>query len=206
MMNNRHQINVTTLDMNSHFATTLNNESDNDEIVQTQIQQFDGIQTKQAPRNSFEEVARFRLPMDCGGKEAIELVNDLLDRLKAEWDYQIQDQPRIYTEQDMLEKQDHILTLEQTIEELLDTIDQTKEEYEEKTKMYRRFEQGGFFETLYPTPQDIQPMSDDEDDIVVDLVEGRPEKYNALRQKAMQDQHALTESAIELARQREQLE
>ena len=34
MMNNRHQVNVTTLDMSSHFATTLDDASDNDQVVQ----------------------------------------------------------------------------------------------------------------------------------------------------------------------------
>ncbi|KAI8360009.1 Afadin and alpha-actinin-binding-domain-containing protein [Blakeslea trispora] len=34
MMNNRHQVNVTTLDMSSHFATTFDEASDNDQVVQ----------------------------------------------------------------------------------------------------------------------------------------------------------------------------
>ncbi|KAI8360010.1 hypothetical protein BD560DRAFT_306450, partial [Blakeslea trispora] len=77
--------------------------------------------------------------------------------------------------------------------------------YEETTKIYRRFEQGGFFDTLYPTPQAAQPIID-EDDMIMDLIDEKPEKYHLLKQKAMQEQRALSDSALALAKQREELE
>jgi hypothetical protein len=37
---------------------------------------------------------------------------------------------------------------------MLQNIEQTRAGYEEETRIYKRFEQGGFFDTLYPTPKD----------------------------------------------------
>lgn len=191
-MNQRNKVNVSYLDINTHFETTTNIEADNDQVVQIrsmytdllaksnnkerslrieneesrkglttlftsirrlledQMHRFDEI--KQQKRDAYDETARFRLPRDMGGKEALKMIDDLLARLRQEWEYQIQDQPKQFTEDDMKEKLDHIMNLEEEIEDLLDVIDKNKEEYEASTAMYRRFEQGGFFDTLYPTP------------------------------------------------------
>lgn len=191
-MNQRSKVNVSYLDINSHFETTTNNEADKDQVVQirsmytdlltksnnkerklrieseelrkglmkiftsirrlleNEMHRFDEI--KQQKRDVYDETARFRLPIDIGGKESLTVIEDLLVRLKEEWELQIQEQPKEYTEEDMKEKLDHIFSLEQSVEELLDTIDQTREEYEGTTKIYKKFEEGGFFDTLYPTP------------------------------------------------------
>lgn len=106
------------------------------------------------PRDAYAETARFRLPMNCGGKEAIQMVEDLLVRLKEEWNHQIEDKPSIITSEELLEKDHTIEALKTSVEDLLETIDQLKLEYEENVKMYKRFEHGGFFDTLYPTPKD----------------------------------------------------
>ncbi|OBZ90015.1 hypothetical protein A0J61_01951 [Choanephora cucurbitarum] len=217
MMNNRHQVNVTTLDMSSHFATTLDDASDNDQVVQlytgarhlleTQIQHFEGTQTKQ--RNTTDQVAQFRLPLDCGGQEAIERVNDLLDRLKQEWDYQITQQPQGYPEEEVTALQNQIASLQEALTELAEEYEEAKVRYEETTKIYKRFEQGGFFDTLYPTPQAAAHMDsddEDEDEMIIDLIDDKPEKYSVLKQKAMQEQRALSNSALALAKEREKLE
>ncbi|KAI8358492.1 Afadin and alpha-actinin-binding-domain-containing protein [Choanephora cucurbitarum] len=249
MMNNRHQVNVTTLDMSSHFATTLDDASDNDQVVQirkmytnlldqtkdreiqarkeceelrtcmiklytgarhlleTQIQHFEETQTKQ--RNTTDQVAQFRLPLDCGGQEAIERVNDLLDRLKQEWDYQITQQPQGYPEEEVTALQDQIVSLQEALTELAEEYEEAKLRHEETTKIYKRFEQGGFFDTLYPTPQAAAHMDsddEDEDEMIIDLIDDKPEKYSVLKQKAMQEQRALSDSALALAKEREKLE
>lgn len=191
-MNQRSKVNVSYLDINSHFETTTNNEADKDQVVQirsmytdlltksnnkerklrieseelrkglmkiftsirrlleNEMHRFDEI--KQQKRDVYDETAQFRLPIDIGGKDALTVIEDLLVRLKEEWELQIHEQPKEYTEEDMKEKLDHIFSLEQSVEELLDTIDQTREEYEGKTNIYKKFEKGGFFDTLYPTP------------------------------------------------------
>jgi polyhydroxyalkanoate synthesis regulator phasin len=162
-MNSHYKVNIATINMNTHFATTTNNASDEDQVVQirnmytallaesstkeqatrkeaeefrsgliklytgvrqlleNQIQRFDQVKVK-TMRDAYEETARFRLPMDCGGIEAMRQIDDLLVRLKEEWDHQIKEQAQEYTEQDMLEKQEYIEALEQSVEELLDTI------------------------------------------------------------------------------------
>lgn len=162
-MNNHYKVNVATMNMNTHFATTTNNSSDEDQVVQirnmytnllaesntkeraarmeteefrsgliklytsarqlleNQIQRFDQVKATTV-RDAYEETARFRLPVDCGGKEAMRQIDDLLVRLKEEWDHQVKEQAQEYTEQDMLEKQEYIEALEQSVEELLETI------------------------------------------------------------------------------------
>lgn len=119
-------------------------------LLETQIERFEQI--KITDRNAFNEASRFRLPLDCGGKEAIEHIDSLFARLKEEWDNQIKDQPFEYTEEDRNENLHHISLLQETIEDLLATNAKIKEECEEKLNVYRKFEHGGFFDTLYPTP------------------------------------------------------
>lgn len=122
-------------------------------LLEQEINRFDNDASSN-PRDSYNEIARFRLPMDCGGKEAIQMVEDLLVRLKEEWENQIDQKPHEYTKQDILEKDEIIQSLEDDLNGLIDTLNQTREEHEEEIKMYKRFEQGGFFDTLYPTPKD----------------------------------------------------
>lgn len=160
-------------------------------LLENQMNRFDNTNNSNQYRDSYAETARFRLPMNCGGKEAIEMVEDLLARLKEEWNYQIENNTN---NEEITERDKTIELLKQSIEDLLETNDQLKIEHEESLKMYKKFEQGGFFDTLYPTPKDAY-MSDSEDS-VVDL------EYRSLRKKALRDQRKITESAIELGQQR----
>jgi hypothetical protein len=125
-------------------------------LLEEQINRFDHSNNatatnQQPPRDSYFETARFRLPENCGGKEAIRMVADLLVRLKEEWNHQIDQQPHQYTEQDIIQKDEIINQLHSTIQDLVSATNQMKEEFEETTKIYKKYEQGGFFDTLYPT-------------------------------------------------------
>jgi hypothetical protein len=120
-------------------------------LLEEQISRFD---KSDVPRDTYAETVRFRLPENCGGKEAIILVQDLLVRLKEEWNSQLEQQPHEFTKQDMMEKEETIEQLHLTVQELVDNTEQMKQEFEETTKVYKRFENGGFFNTLYPTPND----------------------------------------------------
>lgn len=246
-MNSQYKSKIASSDINSHFATTINDTVNEDRIVQirkkyddllskannrerdlklesedlrkclvdlytnvrrlleNQINRYDNYnENTSQPRDAYAETARFRLPMNCGGKEAIQMVEDLLVRLKEEWNHQIEDKPTIITSEEVLEKDQTIEALKQSVEDLLETIDQLKLEYEENVKMYKRFENGGFFDTLYPTAKDAY-LSESEDS-VEDLENEDEYKYNSLRKKALRDQRRITESAIELGQQRAALE
>jgi hypothetical protein len=193
-MNNNYKTKVASIDINTHFATTINNSIDEDKVIQirkkyddllsksnnrerdikleseelrkclimlytstrrlleNQINRFDNKLIQK--RDSYAETARFRLPMNCEGKEAIKMVEDLLARLKEEWNYQIENKDKESNEDDEEVKKDEVIELlKQSVEDLLDTNDQLKIELEEKLKIYKKFEQGGFFDILYPTPQ-----------------------------------------------------
>ncbi|CEP11194.1 hypothetical protein [Parasitella parasitica] len=173
-------------------------------LLENEMHRFDEI--KEQKRDVYDETARFRLPIDIGGKESFKMIEDLLARLKEEWEYQISEQPKEYTEEDMKEKLDHIFTLEQSIEELLNTIDHTRKEYEAKTKIYRKFAEGGFFDALYPTPGAAYVISDSEDSVEDLQSSSAKHKYRFLKKKAMQDQHNITNAAIELGKERAKLQ
>ncbi|CAO3649908.1 unnamed protein product [Mucor hiemalis] len=247
-MNSQYKSRIASSDINSQFATTINDAVNEDRIVQirkkyddllskannrerdlkleseelrkclvdlytnvrrlleNQINRYDSNNENiTQPRDAYAETARFRLPMNFGGKEAIQLVEDLLVRLKEEWNHQMEDKPKANTSEEIIEKDQIIDTLKQSVEDLLETIDQLKLEYEENVEMYKRFEQGGFFDTLYPTPKDAYNMSESEDS-VIELENEDETKYNSLRKKALRDQRRITESAIELGQQRAALE
>lgn len=119
-------------------------------LLESQIQRFEDIKTTE--RNGYIETAKFRLPANYGGKEAIEYVENLMAKIKEEWESQVRLQPTGYTEEDRKEHLDHIYLLEKTIEDLIQTNTLSKEDFEQKMAIYKRFEKGGFFDTLYPTP------------------------------------------------------
>ncbi|GAA5812034.1 hypothetical protein MFLAVUS_005483 [Mucor flavus] len=155
-------------------------------LLEEQMNQFDHQEKETTKRDIYNETAKFRLPMQCGGKEAIQMVDSLLARLKEEWDKQILKRSEAYTEQDMQAKDETIHSLENELDELTHELNHLNQEYHDKLEMYQRFEKGGFFDTLYPNPQSAY-ISDNEDIV-------------------MQDQKRVTRSAIELGQQRAELE
>lgn len=102
------------------------------------------------------EMARFILPMEnCGGKEAINLIQELINKLKQEWNQQLyQQNSDEYLKQELSEKDEIINQLHTTIQELVNSQDQLKSDFDQFTTIYKKIEQGGFFDTLYPTPND----------------------------------------------------
>lgn len=121
-------------------------------LLEEQMDQFDQKAKSQA-RDIAQETARFRLPMQCGGKEAMKMVDNLLVRLREEWEKQRLEKPEVFTEQDMMEKEEMIRSLEERVNELIVELHELKQDYDEKIKIYERFERGGFFDTVYPNPQ-----------------------------------------------------
>lgn len=122
-------------------------------LLEEQMNQFDHQEKETTKRDIYNETAKFRLPMQCGGKEAIQMVDSLLARLKEEWDKQILKRSEAYTEQDMQAKDETIHSLENELDELTHELNHLNQEYHDKLEMYQRFEKGGFFDTLYPNPQ-----------------------------------------------------
>lgn len=73
-------------------------------------------------RDLQREIARFSLPMDCGAKEALKEVEDLLVRLRMEWSHQIDQRPDENIDEQLHEKEKTIQSLEQSMEDLLQNI------------------------------------------------------------------------------------
>lgn len=61
------------------------------------------------------------MPLEIAGSTAIDRVHDLLARLKEEWNRQI-DMRKVYSEEDMAEKDEMISRLEESNDELVDTL------------------------------------------------------------------------------------
>ncbi|KAG2201268.1 hypothetical protein INT47_006771 [Mucor saturninus] len=163
-------------------------------LLETQIIRFDQ-HPEAKPRDVYPETARLRLPKNCGGKEAIHMIQDLLARLKQEWDHQLDQTPQLYSHTDIAERDELIQCLQEELTDLTENFVRAREEHGQEVEMYKRFEQGGFFDTLYPTPKDAY-ISDSEDE----------SKYDQLKKKAMRDQKKLTQSALELGKRRSELE
>ncbi|KAI9281881.1 hypothetical protein BY458DRAFT_202953 [Sporodiniella umbellata] len=162
-MNSQMKTNISSLDMNSHFATTLDYEADNDEVIQVRsmyadlllkstnresaskkeseelrialIQLYAGVrrlvedktvlferQRHSKKKGAYQETTKLNLPMDCGGKEALQEANNLLARLREEWDYQLTKTPSEDLEEKLQEKENVIQSLESSMEELLQNI------------------------------------------------------------------------------------
>ncbi|CEG73812.1 hypothetical protein RMATCC62417_09122 [Rhizopus microsporus] len=240
-MNNHMKINVASLDMNSHFAATMDNAADDDEVVQVRamysdlllkatnrerdakresedlrtalIQLYTGVrhlledriqQSNINKRDLQREIARFSLPMDCGAKEALKEVEDLLVRLRMEWSHQIDQRPNENIDEQLHEKEKTIQSLEQSMEDLLQNIEAMKIEYEGKMQVYKRFEQGGFFDTVMPQPEPV--VLSDSESSVTELDLENIAKYKTIRKRIMRDRRKITEAAEELGKQRAQLE
>ncbi|KAI8891276.1 hypothetical protein K501DRAFT_166457 [Backusella circina FSU 941] len=169
-------------------------------LLEGVMKDFDSKHNK-APRDVYQETACFRLPMEYGGKEAIQRVEHLLDRLSEEWEYQVNQKPSLYTEEEMDEKKEMIETLQQTVEDLIQESQLMADEYDEKVKIYKRFERGGFFDTVMPTP--VEPILSDSEDSIIDLESGNDVKFTKLKNKAIREQKKLSKIAIELGKERE---
>ncbi|KAG1458702.1 hypothetical protein G6F46_002169 [Rhizopus delemar] len=168
-------------------------------LMEDRIKQFD----QHSRKKSYKETARFNLPMDCGAKEALKEVENLLARLKEEWDYQISNISNEESEEQLQEKDKLIQSLESTMEDLLQNIETMKIEYDGKIQVYEKYEKGGFFDTIIPEPQPVE-LSDSESS-VTDFQLGNVSKYKSLRKKAMRERRKITEAAEELGKQRAQL-
>lgn len=79
-------------------------------------------QSNMNKRDLQREIARFSLPMDCGAKEALKEVEDLLVRLRMEWSHQIDQRPNENIDEQLHEKEKTIQSLEQSMEDLLQNI------------------------------------------------------------------------------------
>ncbi|KAI9281882.1 hypothetical protein BY458DRAFT_429524 [Sporodiniella umbellata] len=77
-----------------------------------------------------------------------------------------------------------------------------KIEYEEKMKVYQKYEQGGFFESVISEPKPVE-MSDSESS-VVDIQFDSVLKFKSTMKKIIKERRKITEAAEELGRQRAQ--
>lgn len=103
---------------------------------------------------TYNETARFHLPLDHGGKEAFNMTHDLLARIKEIYDKQMDQKSQLTSDMELAEKNEIIHALEGDLTELTENFLHAKELHDKEIQMYKRFEQGGFFDTLYPTPKD----------------------------------------------------
>lgn len=87
-------------------------------LIEDKIQLFEQ-QRHSRKRNAYQETIRFNLPMDCGGKEALKEVENLLVRLREEWDYQLTHASSEDIEEQLQEKENAIHSLENAMEDLL---------------------------------------------------------------------------------------
>ncbi|KAI8989490.1 Afadin and alpha-actinin-binding-domain-containing protein [Pilobolus umbonatus] len=168
-------------------------------LLVDQIRLYDDTFPQFKRNDLHPEVARLQLPIDCGAKEAIEDVHALIMRLREEWENQTSQKVAEYTEDDIAEKDDTIISLQQAVEDLIEALEQTKYEYEEKIKIYKKFEEGGFYDVVLPSLDESKYASDsDTSQVIIN--------YDAARTKALQQQQQVTQSAIELGKERTRLE
>ncbi|CEG82270.1 hypothetical protein RMATCC62417_16367 [Rhizopus microsporus] len=79
-----------------------------------------------------------------------------------------------------------------------------KIEYEGKMQVYKRFEQGGFFDTVMPQPEPA--VLSDSESSVTELDLENIAKYKTIKKRIIRDRRKITEAAEELGKQRAQLE
>ncbi|KAI9025765.1 Afadin and alpha-actinin-binding-domain-containing protein [Phycomyces nitens] len=168
-------------------------------LLDRQTQEGESTSLKES--KPLKEMSAFRLPFDFGGSEAINHIHDLLVRLEEEWEDQTKNQT-VYTAEDVLKRDRRIRKLENDMEILIKTLDETSMEYEEKTKIYRRFEQGGFFDVILPA---IPNEHSDSEDSALEIQLGTETRLEKLRKSALKDQQRVTEAAIKLGNERKML-
>ncbi|KAI7861302.1 Afadin and alpha-actinin-binding-domain-containing protein [Spinellus fusiger] len=150
-------------------------------LLNRQIEDYEDRNT--STESSRRDIATFQLPFSFGGEEAIQHIHSLLARLQEEWDEQTRDKT-VYTAEDVLKRDRVIREMEQDIGTFTTMLDESRREYEEKTKIYRKYEQGGFFDSLLPNIS--TQLSDSEG-------------------SAWRDQKRVTEAAIQLGNERKAL-
>ncbi|KAF7726804.1 hypothetical protein EC973_008405 [Apophysomyces ossiformis] len=231
LMNETHKSNIASLTMNDPlpdavarisdddrmaedralYTDLLNKSSDREKEARSESEEFRrslvtvysavrGLLDRQS-RALQQETARFRLPLDFGGAEAIKEMDDLLVRLEEEWNRQITNR-KTFTEEDMEEKDQIIEGLQENIEELIDLLEESRKEYEEKTNIYTKFAKGNFFDTVVPHAH--FDLSDSEDS-VIDIENRTEPKLKRLRNEIKKEQRQLTEAALKLGDERKRL-
>ncbi|KAL0088033.1 Afadin and alpha-actinin-binding-domain-containing protein [Phycomyces blakesleeanus] len=161
----------------------------------------DESHTGKESKLSRKDMSAFRLPFDFGGSEAVQHIHDLLVRLEEEWGNQTRNQT-VYTAEDVLKRDRMIRQLEHDIEILIKTFDEATVEYEEKTRMYKRFEEGGFFDVILPA---IPNEQSDSEDFALEIQLDSQNRLERLRKTALKDQRRVTDAAIRLGNERKML-
>ncbi|KAJ8654471.1 hypothetical protein O0I10_009912 [Lichtheimia ornata] len=142
-----------------------------------------------------------QLPLEIAGSTAIDRVHDLLARLKEEWNRQI-DMRKVYSEEDMAEKDEMISRLEESNDELVETLKTCLEACDRKVQMYMRFTDGAFFDNTPPNAN--VELSDSESSVYEDATSEN--KLRQLLSRAKAEQRKVTEAAIKLGDDRKKLE
>ncbi|CAO3644392.1 unnamed protein product [Cunninghamella echinulata] len=148
-----------------------------------------------------QEIAKYSLPTEFNGDYIINQANNLLDRLQQEWDRQITDR-KLYTEEDVQEKDQLIENYQSQLMRLEETIEKIQQEYEQKEKVYLRFVKGGFFDEIVTSH--TLDISDSEDSVAED--ESTTLRLQHFYNKAKREQQKVTENAINLGNERTKLE
>ncbi|KAI8146679.1 Afadin and alpha-actinin-binding-domain-containing protein [Fennellomyces sp. T-0311] len=148
-----------------------------------------------------DDLPIFRLPLDIGGAEATNRVHDLLVRLRQEWDRQIAKR-KAYSEEDIAEKNRKIEQLTQSNDELMDGLEQLKNEYDEKANIYLRYAEGGFFDSI--NPKAIAELSDSESSALDDPPK-HTSKLKRLERDVKAERERITAAAIQLGDDRTKL-
>ncbi|KAI9300346.1 hypothetical protein BJ944DRAFT_244279 [Cunninghamella echinulata] len=148
-----------------------------------------------------QEIAKYSLPTEFNGDYIINQVNDLLDRLQQEWGRQITDR-KLYTEEDIQEKDQLIENYQSQLMRLEETIENIQQEYEQKEKVYLQFVKGGFFDEIVTSH--ALDISDSEDSVAEDG--STTLRLQHFYNKAKREQQKVTENAIKLGNERTKLE
>ncbi|KAI9252383.1 Afadin and alpha-actinin-binding-domain-containing protein [Phascolomyces articulosus] len=130
-----------------------------------------------------DDLPVLRLPMEIGGNEATKRVQDLLARLREEWDQQITKR-KAYSEEDITKKNQVIEQLERSNDELIGAIE------------------GGFFDNV--NPRAIVDLSDSESSVLEDIPQ-ETSKFKKLKREAFSERQRATDAAVKLADERAKL-
>lgn len=165
-------------------------------MLQGQIQQYhDDAMDTDAP-----ELSQFRIPMELGGSHMKQAMLDLISRLRIEWDEQIA-RRKVYTAEEVKEKDMAIERLTVDLEEVFTTLEQVQEDFDAKTEAYLKFSQGSFFDTIAHNHE----MDISSDDIIAPEIEDEANALRKLHKQVRDERQKLTEAAIKLGEERTQL-
>ncbi|CAO3612844.1 unnamed protein product [Cunninghamella blakesleeana] len=167
--------------------------------LETYEEDFGNIESRKQVN---QDIAKYFLPTEFNGDDMTNQVNDLLDRLQKEWDRQITDR-KIYTEEEVQEKDQLIENYLSQVAQLEKTIEKIQQEYEQKENIYLRFAKGRFFDDDIAKSHTFE-LSDSEESIVED--EDAALRLKHYYNKAKKQQEIVTENAIKLGNERSKLE